>query len=104
LGALAVAAIRLGSDASAEENLPDADAYAPWREWSGSPGEGARTPVRSAILAANAHNTQPWKFCVHPDRIDLRADESRNLGVMDPFRREMRISLGCALENLRLRA
>ncbi len=60
--------------------------------------------IGTAILAANAHNTQPWIFCVRPDRIDLYADEGRNLGAMDPFRREMRVSLGCALENLCLRA
>ncbi len=104
LGALAAAAICVGADASPGESSTNTDAYAPWREWSGAFGEGARTPVRAAILAANAHNTQPWKFCVHPDRIELYADESRNLGAMDPFRREMRISLGCALENLCLRA
>jgi hypothetical protein len=104
LGALAAAAVRVGADTGVGESWRDADPYAPWRDWSGAPGERARAPVRAAILAANAHNTQPWKFCVHPDRIELYADESRNLGAMDPFRREMRISLGCALENLCLRA
>ena len=89
---------------AADGDLPDSLAYAPWRNWQGAEGGGSRSLVDTAILAANAHDTQPWLFCVHPDRIDLYADEGRNLGAMDSFRREMRISLGCALENLRLSA
>jgi hypothetical protein len=67
-------------------------------------GTGARALVGGATLAANAHNTQPWIFSVRPGRLDPYADEGRNLGAMDPFRREMRISLGCAVENLCLMA
>jgi nitroreductase len=52
------------------------------------------------VLAASAHNTQPWLFAVTPARIDLFAVPSRNIGTVDPLRREMQISLGCALENL----
>jgi nitroreductase len=58
--------------------------------------------VRAGVLAANAHNAQPWHFRVTTDRIDLFADTSRSLGTMDPLGREMHISLGCALENLAL--
>ena len=58
--------------------------------------------VRAAVLAANAHNAQPWHFRVAADRIDLFADTTRGLGTMDPLGREMQISLGCALENLAL--
>jgi hypothetical protein len=60
--------------------------------------------VHSAVLAANAHDTQPWKFHSGTDRIDVHADLERNLGAMDPFRREMHLSLGCALENAALTA
>ena len=60
--------------------------------------------VSSAILAANAHNTQPWIFRVEHSRIDLFADKSREIGTIDPFLREMYIGLGCALENLLLAA
>jgi nitroreductase len=74
-------------------------AYAAWDEL----GPVSRDPmglVRAAVLAANAHNAQPWLFAVTPDRIDLFADPTRTLGAMDPLLREMHISLGCALENL----
>jgi hypothetical protein len=56
--------------------------------------------VRAAVLAANAHNAQPWHFAVTPHRVDVFADPSRTLGTMDPLRREMHLSLGCAIENL----
>ncbi len=74
-------------------------AYAAWAESSPS-GQSALGMVRAAVLAANAHNTQPWHFTVAADRIDLFADTSRNIGTLDPLEREMHISLGCAIENL----
>jgi hypothetical protein len=79
------------------------DAYRAWRTWDARQ-TGPRSLVRSAILAASAHNTQPWLFCTQADRIEVCSDEARNLGTMDPFRREMHISVGCALENLLLEA
>jgi hypothetical protein len=60
--------------------------------------------VTRRCRAANAHNTQPWLFELGTDRIDLFADISRSMGTMDPLRREMVVSLGCALENLALAA
>jgi nitroreductase len=74
-------------------------AYAAWDQ-SGPSGWGAAGMVGAAVLAANAHNAQPWHFRVATDRIDLFADTSRSLGTMDPLSREMHISLGCAVENL----
>lgn len=94
-----------GANASELGDLPTAGAaYEPWRSWRLNPADGPVGLVRSAILAANAHDTQPWLFCVDADHIDIFADESRNLGAMDPFRREMQLSLGCAIENLVLAA
>jgi nitroreductase len=74
-------------------------AYAAWHRWQAATPE-VRNLVRAGVLAANAHNTQPWRFRIGPDRIDLFADPSRNIGTIDPLRREMDLSLGCALENL----
>jgi hypothetical protein len=56
--------------------------------------------VRYATLAANGHNTQPWKFKIIDKTIEIHADTSRHLAVVDPQDREQWISLGCALENL----
>jgi len=47
-------------------------AYAAWDELS-PPGGTAMDLVRAAVLAASAHNAQPWRFAVAPDRIDLFA-------------------------------
>lgn len=73
-------------------------AYAAWSE-AAAAGHPLNL-VQAAILAANAHNTQPWLFTVTDDRIELFADMSRTIGAMDPLLRELHISLGCALENL----
>jgi len=74
-------------------------AYAAWDQ-SRPSSQDSLGLVRAAVLAANAHNTQPWHFRVATDRIDLFADTSRSIGTMDPLDREMHISLGCAIENL----
>lgn len=60
--------------------------------------------IRYATLAANGHNTQPWKFIVDGNHIYIYADETRRLPVVDPNDRELWISLGCALENLLIAA
>lgn len=77
-------------------------AYEAWR--ARLRGDGPHSLVRAAILAANAHDTQPWAFRIGSDRIDLFADRTRTLGNVDPLGRELEISLGCALENLLLAA
>jgi hypothetical protein len=57
-----------------------------------------------AILATNPHNSQPWLFRISNSMTDLYADPQRQIGVIDPFRREMYIGLDCALENMTLAA
>jgi nitroreductase len=58
--------------------------------------------VSYAILAPSSHNTQPWRFQLTDNRIDLYADRTRALPVMDPDDRELFMSCGAALYNLRL--
>ncbi|GGU16658.1 Acg family FMN-binding oxidoreductase [Lentzea flava] len=56
----------------------------------------------TATLAPSVHNTQPWRFKIRPDRIELHTDTSRALSATDPEDRELRLSCGAALYNLRL--
>lgn len=58
--------------------------------------------LETASLAPSVHNTQPWRFRLFPDRIELHADLSRKLAATDPDARELRLSCGAALFNLRL--
>jgi hypothetical protein len=71
----------------------------PWDEWRGSDTDGNRRPLRAAILAASPHDTQPWLFAVSDSEVAVYADRARHLGTFDPFRREMHLGLGCAIEN-----
>ncbi|MDT7647266.1 MAG: hypothetical protein QOC75_4266, partial [Pseudonocardiales bacterium] len=77
-------------------------AYELWQQWDQSP-----MPLRlvaAAILAANAHNAQAWRFAVTPRSIDVYDDVSRSLGAVDTYRREIHLSAGCAIENITLAA
>jgi hypothetical protein len=60
--------------------------------------------LQSAVDAApSVFNTQPWLFeQMAEDRIELRPDWSRHLLVTDPRHRELLISCGAALFNLRM--
>ncbi|MEO0918257.1 MAG: Tat pathway signal protein [Pseudomonadota bacterium] len=56
--------------------------------------------VRMATLAANGHNTQPWKFRLGDQRIAILPDLTRRTEVVDPDDHHLYVSLGCAAENL----
>lgn len=56
--------------------------------------------ISYAVLAPSGHNTQPWKFRIRDDSIEILPDYGRELTVVDPDHREIFISLGCAVENL----
>lgn len=75
-------------------------AFRPWLQWRGTSADGPSQPLHAAILSASPHNTQPWLFQLAGDSITVLADRSRNLGTFDPFRREMHLGVGCAIENL----
>lgn len=62
------------------------------------------TLIQYAVLAPSSHNTQPWYFRVAGDFICLYADRTRSLAVNDPDDRELTISCGCAVMNVRIAA
>jgi hypothetical protein len=60
--------------------------------------------LRYAILAPSSHNTQPWIFKIVEDGVQVFADDSRRLLVTDPDDRELLLSVGAAITNLRVAA
>ncbi|WP_137178840.1 Acg family FMN-binding oxidoreductase [Roseomonas sp. AR75] len=69
------------------------------------PADRLRFLLTYAVLAPSSHNTQPWRFRLHGGaRLDLLADRERALPVVDPDDRELTISCGAALANLRCAA
>jgi nitroreductase len=68
---------------------------------NGEPGPLMRECLLAAIAAPSIHNSQPWRFRVTPAGVDVHADRSRVLGVIDPAGRELLMSVGAAIFNLR---
>jgi nitroreductase len=66
--------------------------------------EQIRSLLAYAILAPSSHNTQPWRFRISNNCVALYADRSRALPANDSHDRELTISCGCALMNLRVAA
>jgi hypothetical protein len=48
------------------------------------------------------HNTQPWRFVLEDGALQVHADPARQLQVLDPTRRQLLISCGCAVFNARV--
>ena len=64
------------------------------------PEDQFRRMLNHAVLAPSGHNTQPWLFRLVTDQLDLIADRTRALPVVDPYDRELTISCGVALDHL----
>lgn len=57
-----------------------------------------------AVLAPSNHNTQPWLFRINTTDVELHADRRRAIRAVDPYDRELTLSCGAALFNLRVAA
>ena len=65
-------------------------------------GSALTACVEAAVAAPSIHNSQPWRFRVRGGGIDVFADWDRQLQVIDPSGRELLISIGAAVFNLRV--
>lgn len=75
----------------------------PDTDGTSSAGAGAalrRAAVRAAS-AASVRDTQPWRLRLGERSLEVHADRSRQLEVVDPRARHLTISCGCALFNAR---
>lgn len=64
--------------------------------------EALRRAAVRATLAPSVHNTQPWRLVIGRGVLEVHADFSRQLHVLDPSRRQLIISCGCAVLNARV--
>lgn len=53
----------------------------------------------AGAMAPSSHNTQPWRFRLVGETLELHADPRRHLSVIDGERRQLIESCGCALFN-----
>ena len=57
------------------------------------------TAVEHALRAPSVHNTQPWRWRITQDAVQLHADWNRHLVATDPDRRDLVLSCGAALHH-----
>ncbi len=88
--------------------MPNDPATAPWRiDYHACPKplpDRLRFLISYAILAPSTLNIQPWHFRTGESHIDILADRSRALPVIDPHDRELTISCAAAAFNIAIAA
>ncbi|MFI1912587.1 Acg family FMN-binding oxidoreductase [Nocardia sp. NPDC020380] len=58
--------------------------------------------IAMAVRAPSVHNTQPWRWRLTGDAIELHADRDRHLQATDPTSRALLMSCGATLHHLRV--
>src|SRR3712207_9052562 len=66
----------------------------------GAPRDRLRFVLNYAVLAPSGHNTQPWRFRLGERHVDLLADRTSSLPVVDPEDRALVLS--CRSEERRV--
>lgn len=103
---LVTSAFSLAGGTALSVHMANADALTPYEHavrsvWAPMRVEpGKLELVRFATLAANSHNTQPWKFSIKDTSISIAPDYARRCPIVDPDDHHLFVSLGCATENL----
>ncbi|MFI7602396.1 Acg family FMN-binding oxidoreductase [Actinoplanes sp. NPDC049681] len=64
--------------------------------------EALEAAARASLHAPSVFNTQPWRWRLSRDRLELYADLSRSLTATDPGRRLLMLSCGAALHHARV--
>lgn len=103
-GAVAVAGIGVGAITRSEGSMADYDAAATQSRAPLIAEPGLAALIRAATLAANGHNTQPWRFRTEARAIAILPDFTRRTPVVDPDDHHLYVGLGCAAENLAIAA
>src|SRR5262245_30261835 len=88
----------IGCEGIGEREAAAMTSNADWRQaHDGTLGPVLQECLLAAIAAPSIHNTQPWRFGLRDNGVDLFVDRTRRLGVIDPYGREALISLGACL-------
>lgn len=103
-GTLLVAGSAVAAWTSAVGSMTAYNAYGARMRVGLTPAPEIRDLIRYATLAANSHNTQPWRFRTSDSVIDILPDDSRRTPAVDPDDHHLFVSLGCAAENLAIAA
>src|SRR3989344_1853932 len=82
------------------------DSYSAWNvsEWDfpkvGSIESKIKYFSQYGLLAANLHNTQPWRFRIIKNELQIIPNLKYHLQRVDPTKKYLYISLGCCVKNI----